>query len=372
MRAAFLTNPVDFDAPVNGGVQICSQEYYGFFTEYFDEIRRFDVLNSSHLVDRARRRLGLERYLNHNPERNKEILRRIVEWAPDVILINHCQLLRYTKALKMHTEAPILLLSHGNQSGDDLYELSSKNGRLQQNGRAGTLARLAFGSDIIMESTYRRYYIDGVVTMSQEECVMEAWLGSSNTFYFPRLIEKETLKWEPKLNRIGFIGTLNHTPNQVALRNILNWLEQNAPNQIEVRIIGNGHEIGHNLSEKFAFVSYLGALNDDDAQREISTWGVFLNPIFWLSRGSSMKLKKAMNWGIPTVSTRFGARGYEIIPDLLCVTDNSVEAFCTEVLRLVQQPEAQEVLRRAILDYDVVSSQSAVRSGFEKFLSSLT
>ena len=58
MRAAFLTNPVDFDAPVNGGVQICSQEYYGFFTEYFDEIRRFDVFNSYHLVDRARRRLA--------------------------------------------------------------------------------------------------------------------------------------------------------------------------------------------------------------------------------------------------------------------------------------------------------------------------
>lgn len=367
MTAVFLTNPDDFDAVQSGGVQICSQEYFQVFQDCFPSLHRIDAHGSRHIVDRVQRKFGLKRYLNHNPARRPEVIKQAVSLNPDVVLINHCELIRYAKALKLALpNAKIIILSHGNRSGDDLYELTSINGRFQRNGKTSFIRRLNFGSDVIMEGVYRQRYIDGVVTMSQAEVAIEQWLGSKQTFFFPRIIERSLLTWKPTKDRIGFIGTLNHTPNRIALQEILNWFRENAAQPPSIRIIGYGEEIGREFEKNYPFVNYLGELDEENAQSEIETWSLFLNPIFWLSRGASMKLKKALSWGIPTITTSFGMRGYDLPEGAVIRTKSTVDDFCIEATKALGQPEKIDRIRQ-VLEEDTFD-QASIKYVSENFM----
>jgi hypothetical protein len=347
MKAVFLTNPDDFDSQNSGGVQICSREYFEVLAGCFDSMCRFDVRGSRHIADRIHRKIGVKRYLNHNPLRKKVELAQLTAINPDVILINHCELLRYAKTLKnMLPSAKIILLSHGNRSGDDLFELSSDSGRFRSHGKTRWIDVFRFGSDVIMESVYRRKFIDAVVAMSKEEVALEQWLGAQRTFYFPRIIESNVLPWEPVPLRIGFMGTLDHTPNRVAIEQICEWFEKNVASPPEIRLIGYCEDIGQSLDDRFLFVTYLGALNDSEVLAEVQTWCLFLNPIFWLSRGASMKLKTVLAWGIPTLTTNFGMRGYDLPHDAILTTDSNVESFCQAIEDFLRKPEAATKVRR--------------------------
>ena len=367
MKAVFLTNPDDFDSVRAGGVQICSQEYFQVFQNCFPSLRRIDAQGSRHIIDRFQRKFGLKRYLNHNPARRPEVMKQLEHLSPDVVLINHCELLRYAKAIKLTLpNAKIIILSHGNRSGDDLYELTSMNGRFQRNGKTSIVNRLNFGSDVIMEGVYRQRYIDGVVTMSHEEVAIEQWLGSKHTFFFPRIIERNLLTWNPTKDRIGFIGTLNHTPNRIAIQEILNWFRENTVQPPSIRIVGYGEKIGKEFQNHYPFVKYLGELDEENAQTEIGTWSLFLNPIFWLSRGASMKLKKALSWGIPTITTSFGMRGYNLPKGAVIRTKSTVDDFCIEAAKALGQLEKIEKLRQ-VLEEDSFD-QASIKHVSENFM----
>jgi len=373
MKAIFLTNTDDFDAPILGGVQICSQEYFRVLKRCVNEIIRIDVHNSYHPIDRLNRKLGFKRYLNHNPGRNPLVLQQIAAHKPDLILINHCQLLRYTKALKLAIpNAKVVLLSHGNQSGDDLYELTSTFGRLQHQGKTSLLNTLFYGADLIMESRYRRHFIDGVITMSEQEVAIEHWLGAKTAFYFPRIIDRDILAWNPKDNRVGFIGTLNHTPNKIALTHIFDWFQANP--QIDppiIRLIGSGEEIGRKFQQDYSFVEYLGALNDSEAKLEIQSWQFFLNPIFWLSRGASMKLKQALSWCIPTITTEFGSRGYSLSGPTQVSTKNSIKVFCETLFECLKSKSPASI-RDALLSHNWKEDNESIEFKCQSFIHSLS
>jgi glycosyltransferase involved in cell wall biosynthesis len=64
------------------------------------------------------------------------------------------------------------------------------------------------------------------------------------------------------------------------------------------------------IKDNYPFVKYLGELSDNELEDEVSTWTIFINPVWWYSTGASTKLAKAISWGIPIITTTAGMRGY--------------------------------------------------------------
>jgi hypothetical protein len=65
-----------------------------------------------------------------------------------------------------------------------------------------------------------------------------------------------------------------------------------------------------------------------------------LNPVFWLSRGASMKLATALGWGLPVLTTQAGARGYEWGGAAVPVCADDPRKFVQTALELLANPTA--------------------------------
>jgi hypothetical protein len=65
------------------------------------------------------------------------------------------------------------------------------------------------------------------------------------------------------------------------------------------------------MEKRFPSMVYVGRLSDSELVKEVRSWAIFLNPIWWYARGASMKLGQGINWGLPILSTAPGNRGYE-------------------------------------------------------------
>ncbi|GAB5562292.1 MAG: hypothetical protein SynsKO_39390 [Synoicihabitans sp.] len=236
-------------------------------------------------------------------------------------------------------------MSHGNQSGDDLYEIAGTKGR-RTRGLKRWSETWKLGQNLVTESSFRHSQIDAVCAMSEEECVLERWLGAKLTFWIPRVVTPQWLTWRPTPQRVGYVGTLDHTPNQVALRLLGNELKQlSLPSEFEIRLIGGPESIGHELATDYKFINYLGRLDDSQLEAEASSWSLFLNPIFWLSRGASMKLGQALAWGVPSISTISGVRGYKIPSDAITLSGDNPRAFA-------------ELLTRSLASADILSEKA--------------
>jgi hypothetical protein len=317
MKAWFVTAGSALDAEKEGGVQLCSREFLEVVRSAFPSTAVIRLPNSRALTDRLHQRLRTSPYRVFNEE--AFAARARAEWQaggrPDVVFLNMCETIRLAKVTKtLDPRVRVVLLSHGTQSGDDLYELSGRGGILR-GGVRGWQARWKLGADLCLESEYRREFIDLVGVMSDEEEVLERWLGAPQTFLLPRLVAPKALLRNPVRGRVGYVGTLSHTPNRVALMLTLEEREKAAEISDEVRLVGGPEEIGAMLASRFRGVRYLGPLDTPELQEEAATWELFLNPIYWLSKGASMKLAQALAWEIPFVSTRSGARGY-MLPGL--------------------------------------------------------
>jgi hypothetical protein len=256
-------------------------------------------------------------------------------------------------------------MSHGNQSGDDLYELAGTNGRRNQ-GLARLAALWQLGQDLGTESWFRHRFIDMVCVMSKEEEVLERWLGAEKTIVLPRSIQPNPLAWQPISRRVGFVGTLDHTPNRVALEQICNEVVRQQPENLELRLVGHPELVGQELERRFPFVRYLGVLEESALESEVSTWCLFLNPIFWLSRGASMKLAKAIAWGIPFLSTRSGTRGYELPQSEMLITLDDPHEFVSRMLVLLDMTNNIHDIKQHI---DLIQSQLPTIDSLAKKLS---
>jgi glycosyltransferase involved in cell wall biosynthesis len=265
----------------------------------------------------------------------------IREHAIDHVFINRAELLRFAPLLRqLAPEIRLVLMSHGNQTGDDLYEVTGIGGR-----RTGGWHRLTatwqMGLDLRTESWHRRHGLDAVCVMSEEERTLERWLGAGCTIVLPRRLESAPLSRSPVANRIGYVGTLDHTPNRVALEAVCRELERQArPAGLELRICGGPPPVGEGLAARFSFVHYLGRLDDNALRSEAATWSLMLNPLFWLSRGASMKLTTALGWGLPVLTTKAGARGYEWGGAAVPVCADDPRKFVQAALDLLANPTA--------------------------------
>lgn len=344
MKSLFVFDPQDVSSSVSGGVQLCSQEFLKIIRLASDSLDYQEVSITRRLLWRLRRRLKLGSYLLYHPEEARvELSKKAHNERYTHIFINRPELLLLAPLLKeLFPESQVILMSFGNQSGDDLYELAGKGGR-RNKGLSRLIARWQIGQDIGVESWFRHRYIDAVCAMSKEEEVIERWLGAKNTVVLPRLIDVNPLTWQPKPRRVGFVGTLNHTPNSVALKSICEELSNRQRKEgIELRVVGRPEALGYELAKKYKFVSYLGSLNDSELKEEVSTWNLFFNPVFWLSCGASMKLGQAISWGIPFLTTRSGARGYELVDADFLTTSDNVCDFVTRLFEIIDDPASLE------------------------------
>lgn len=312
MKALFITNPKDFDAPVNGGVQICSKEYYQIIETAGIAISFFNVNISLNIIYRIVRKLRLDSYMLYNVNSYKSQLNSVLlENNFDYVFINKAELVRFSKMIKqLNQSVKVVILSHGNESGDFLGDIT--RGFYQYNIVRKIINKVRLGLNIYTESYFRVRYVDLVLVMSETEAQLEYWLGAKKVLFIPRIFNSEYIEWNPNGKKIGYIGTLSHTPNLSALYSVLDaiqYLEMNPDFSIE--IVGSPVCIGVELESKYNFVKYLGKLTDDELKIAVSAWSYFINPIFWFSRGASMKLKTAINWGLPIISTSAGTRGYK-------------------------------------------------------------
>jgi glycosyltransferase involved in cell wall biosynthesis len=145
-------------------------------------------------------------------------------------------------------------------------------------------------------------------------------------------LEPHFINWQPQTNTIGFVGTLNHLPNSEGIELLAQKLQLSGFSG-KFKVVGASADIGYKLEKKYPFIKYCGALNNEQLKNEISTWCLFLNPVFWYARGSSTKLSQGINWGIPVITTPAGIRGYELV-DHKCVTaDNTPSTFAQTAMQ---------------------------------------
>jgi glycosyltransferase involved in cell wall biosynthesis len=208
-----------------------------------------------------------------------------------------------------------------------------------------------------------------VCALSDEERVLEQWLGCPDVIFLPQIVSFEILDWRPVPGRVGFAGTLDHTPNLVALNEVLRRLT-NSGHEIEFEIIGRPAEIGDRLSTQYPFVRYLGGLPEKDCREAASRWSLFLNPVFWLSRGASTKLGQGLAWGLPVLTTRLGRRGYEVPAGTMFECRDCPDDFVNQLLELATDPtKVQTIQKRLIATRAAFVSRAAIADRMREWVS---
>jgi hypothetical protein len=350
MKSLFIHDPADLDSSIPGGVQLCSREFLDIVRKASTETRLLAVSVTRAPVWRLRRKFGLGSYLRYRPDDARAALTAMLaEFRPSHIFLNRSELMRYAPlAGSLSPEAKVIVMSHGNQSGDDLYEAAGPGG-LRSSGMGRLSAACRLGLDLVTESRFRHRHLHSVCVMSEEEETLERWLGATRTVVLPRVISPAPLDWQPRLGHVGFVGTLNHTPNRVALERLCVELARlNAPG-LKLRLVGGPAHVARELAARHPFVEPLGRLDDAALMREISTWSLFLNPVFWLSRGASMKLGRSLAWGIPALTTRAGARGYELTPGTVSLVEDDASAFAAHLITLAFDRKSLQQTRDTLL-----------------------
>lgn len=348
MKALFVHDATDLDAPVPGGVQLCSREFLAIVRTAAAAVQPLAISNSRAPVLRLRRRLKWGSYLGYDAGALRATLADAVrELGPTHVFLNRAELIRLAPLVKQLSPATqVIVLSHGNQSGDDLYEIAGPAGR-HSDGTGWFGATWKLGQDLVTEARHRHRWIDAVAVMSAEEAVLERWLGARRTVVLPRLISAHPLPWQPVPARCGYVGTLDHTPNRIALERVCAELDTAGTGSLELRVVGSPALQGEAIARRFPFVKYLGRLGDDALRAEASTWNVFLNPILWLSRGASMKLGVALGWGLPVLTTRTGARGYEWSDGNIPTCSDDASVFASELKGLLHDRAALAAAKSA-------------------------
>lgn len=335
-----------------GGVQICTNEYLGAINAAGYKLANIVYDADKRPATRVRRRLlGRRPYLDLLPP---DLTSRIVGAACDaqVVFLNQVDFTPLAGELRrrLPKDCRLVLLSHGNESVDYLHMI-----------RAGTPASLvsgvsnrdmhALGRMVFTECESRRH-LDLVVCLAPFEMEIERWLGSRRVTWLPRTIPSLPLDWNPTLGRLGFVGTLNHSPNREGLELFLEALARSDPEgRIHLRLVGGPPQEAVELTRRFPRVEYLGPLPDPQLRAEAATWACFCHPLFCYSRGCSTKLAIGIGWGIPVLTTPAGHRGYEWRDGNLAVSDtpdglaelalNATElSWCDEARRNVQSVAA--------------------------------
>lgn len=322
-KALFISNKKYIDNSCNeGGVKYCTLEFIDLISQKFDlMLYQIDVKND--FLYKLKVRFNLNVYEDYNPDSYvNEIIHLINENKIKYVFLNMSNTVLFAKKIKeiYLTKVKIILCSHGNDSGDFLHtsvRFYDKNSFI-----FNLFSSRLLGKMMKMESLYRILYIDVVLCISEIETAIENWIGAKKSIFLPRVLKQEFVEWNPVLGRVGFLGDLSHPPNFYGIDSYCYELSKAINNKVIVRIVGGPSTIGLSLQSKYSFVEYCGYLSTEDLLKEVVTWSVFLNPVFYYSRGASTKLAKALSWGLPVISTKQGNRGYSLPINTLVNANN--------------------------------------------------
>lgn len=338
-NAIFLThkNTLGFQNSITGGVQLCSQEYFRLLESAKFKIEPYYVNYTRKIIDRLLIKLNLDSYNSFNVKKDQQaLISHIKKNNVEYVFINLASLLRYSQPIKEYfkDEVKVFLLSHGNDSGDFLHLTTKPLTKYNFITKMRDLFRL--GRLIYTESLFRNKYLDGVFTVSQVEEQIENWLGSKKVVFVPRSINTSyTLQLKTNYKKAGFIGRLDHPPNRQGLEMLCMAIDKES-NKIDFQLslIGAPNELGEYFQRKYSFISYKGELLDNQLEVETATWALFLNPVFWYSMGVTTKVAKAIEWGIPVLTTHFGLRGYQWSVGQMLIVNNEIEMAQTIITYL--------------------------------------
>lgn len=293
-----------------GGVQLCTQEYIALLEACGCRVDVHAVRAKPSFRYRASRRLGVDVYGRYDVG---QILPGVVQQArasgASVIALNQVDLMRLAPGLRgeLGGQVRLVVLSHGNESGDFLHEVVRRPGRTAI-ARARDAVRL--GYCIREEARLFGTSVNLVLCLSDVEMHIDQWLGANDVVVVPRTFQPRPIEWTPVRGRVGFVGTLDHLPNAEGIRRVLDEVAARPGSELEVHVVGRPEREGRALAERYPFVRYLGGLDEHALEREAGTWSLFLNPVWWYARGASTKLAQGISWGLPVVTTTAGRRGY--------------------------------------------------------------
>lgn len=312
-KAIFLTHRDLLKSEITGGVQLCSQEFHQIIQGIPDiALEDYYVPYTRKLSQRLMIKLGLENYSMYDTKKDAPALLEYIRRNDiSLVFINMASLVRYAKFIREEfaSKVRIILLSHGNHSGDFLH-LITKPIKKQSSLRV-CLEQWRLGLLIATEARHRVRFLDGVVTLSETERQIENWFGGPRVSFLPRRVYPDFLPHMPIAGRVGFVGRLDHPPNLQGISILLDALQMLDHGKLEIRLVGAPENYGRQIQEKYPFIKYLGELSDKALEEEVATWSTFLNPVWWYSTGASTKLARAISWGVPIISTTAGMRGYE-------------------------------------------------------------
>lgn len=333
-KTIFLSHNDLISSKVTGGVQLCSTEFLSVIkNSTLFEVEIYHIPYTRRIIDRIKIRLGVENYSMYDVNKDAPSLLDYIQTRNiEIVFINMASAVRYARPIKekFGNSVQVILLSHGNHSGDFLHQITKP---LKKTGFITSIRnKCRLGYLLSTEALYRYKYLDGVVALSETEKQLENWMNARQTLFFPRFLRSNFLNHNPDLNRIGFVGRLDHPPNIQGLRILCESFSKRNLQGLKLRLVGAPVANGLAIAKEFNFIEYQGELSDVDLEEEAATWSFFLNPVWWYSTGASTKLSKAISWGIPIATTTAGRRGYHWKEGFLeeC---NTPELMCDMILR---------------------------------------
>lgn len=337
-KILFITDKKNIDFKVPGGVQICTEEFLEYLRLSGFEVIPFYIVPTKDILKRLKIKLDIEVYERYNFDVYINDIAYIINNENiNLVAINQLNLSMIVGKLKslVSDDVKFIALSHGNESGDYLHDITKDN--------KPTFAKIwKLGKQIIYESYFFKNLFDAVIVISEHETSINQWLGALNIFYLPRLLSPKFIVLKPISYRIGFVGTLDHLPNNKGLEMVAKALQEKGFNG-KIRLVGAPEIAGKAFEEKYPFIEYLGKLENEQLINEVASWSLFLNPVFWYSRGSSTKLCQAINWGLPIISTPAGRRGYVLSDEGIVTNNHNPSIFVDSIIKALN---SKEVLSR--------------------------
>lgn len=345
-----------------GGVKLCTLEFLHLLEKEYD----VEIINVSFRRDipfRLTVKLGIDAYNLYSAADFLKELNKLHIKEPVLFAFNMTQTMNLTKVAKdkFGDLAKVIMLSHGNESGDFLHNFTRFTSSQPFIARLTSSYKL--GELLKKEARLKKDYIDLVLTVSGVEEAIDKWQNAKHTMLIPRVVFPDFIKPHPVKGKIGFIGDMSHYPNYHAIELLANQLMEKQID-VDLVVIGSG---GQSLQNKYPFIRCLGFLEDDTLRTEVSSWALFLNLAFYYSRGVSTKLGKALSLGLPIVSTAIGTRGYRWKEGKLLIGESP-----TEIADIIKENAFDDIkINNAINQTELIANSTPTYSDILKELKPL-
>jgi len=346
-KMLFVTFEGMLEKERQGGVQRCTHEYLAIFEEAGYDVRLCTIPLETGRIRSILRRSGISPYNIVSPARSLPFVLGHPEFnGSDIIALNHADLDELASGVRkeMSRHSRLILCSHGNKSTD--FGVSADyphagKGFLSRIFYTGKLGRL-----LEVERRNRRWY-DLVLCLSSMDAMLDQWLGAKNTFVVQRTVSGSPIEWSPVPGRIGFFGTLDHSPTLAALVEVGEAIKQVGEQGRKIRLVGSPSTAYDRHLSKYNAFEYLGYLHDQELSKEAGSWSLAIHPLFTCPMGASMKLASLLAMEIPVLSTTSALRGYDYAQEYV-PQENSPNSFVREMFAIAASKERLGKLKKSI------------------------